>query len=150
MTTGAPRSRPALVTAAVVLWLLVSAAQLIGNTLVIGRTAAQYGPWSVAGYVIGLGLIGFVAFGAIRLARGSGRARFWLAVLAAFGLLNAVVPPYGLTTAERVAAAVAGVLPYLPPARAWFPPRPARAPKAQQPRVVGWDPETGEPIRASE
>ncbi|MFJ4220437.1 hypothetical protein [Curtobacterium luteum] len=150
MTTGAPRSRPALVTAAVVLWLVVCAVQLVGHALVIGRTAAQYGPWSVVGYVLGFGLIGFVVFGAVRLARGSGRARFWLAVLATLGLLGAVVPPYGLTTAERVAAALAGVLPYLPPARAWFPPRPARAAKAQQPRVVGWDPETGEPVRASE
>ncbi|WP_022904101.1 hypothetical protein [Curtobacterium sp. B8] len=150
MTTGARRSRPALVTAAVVLWLVVCAVQLVGQALMIGRTAALYGPWFVVVYVVGFGLIGFVVFGAVRLARGSGRARFWLAVLAALGLLGAVVPPYGLTTAERVAAALAGVLPYLPPARAWFPPRPARAPKAQQPRVVGWDPDTGEPVRASE
>lgn len=150
MTTGAPRSRPALVTAAVVLWLVVCAVQLVGHALVIGRTAALHGPWSVVGYILGFGLIGLVVFGVLRLAGGSGRARFWLAVLAALGVIGAVAPPYGLTTAERVAAALAAVLTYLPPARAWFPPRARRVRKPAQPRVVGWDPDTGEPVRASE
>ncbi len=150
MTTGAPRSRPALVTAAVVLWLVVSAVQAVAHAVRIGAEARAFGPWSVIPVVLGFAVLGFFAFGALRLARGSGRARFWLAVLGALSLIGSFAPPYGLTTAEGVASALAATLPYLPAARGWFPPRPARAPKPQQPRVVGWDPETGEPIRASE
>lgn len=150
MTTGVPRSRPTVVTAAVVLWLLVLAAQAVAHVVRSGAEVRASGPWGVVLVVVGLAVLGFFAFGAVRVGRGSGRARFWMAVLAAMSVIGSALPPYGLTTAEGVASAVAGVLPYLPSARGWFPPRAARTARSAQPRVVGWDPETGEPIRASE
>ncbi|KTR09094.1 hypothetical protein [Curtobacterium luteum] len=150
MTTGDPRSRPTVVTAAVVLWLVVFAVQTVAHTVRIGAEARGFGPWSVVPIVLGFAVLGFFAFGALRLARGSGRARFWLAVLGAVSLIGSFAPPYGLTTAEGIASTIAAVLPYLPGARGWFPPRVRRVSRPAQPRVVGWDPETGEPIRASE
>lgn len=150
MTTGAPRSRPSVVTAAVLLWLVVFAVQTVAHAARIGAEARGFGPWSVVPIVLGFAVLGFFAFGALRLARGSGRARFWLAVLGAVSLIGSFAPPYGLTTAEGIASTIAAVLPYLPSARGWFPPRAARALRAAPPRVVGWDPETGEPVRASE
>jgi len=151
VTTGAaPRSRPVLVTTAVVLWLVALVVQLVATLAQTIRNVQTDGAWAIGPMVIGLAIWGWFLFGALRMGRGSGRARFWMAVLGALGFLGACVPPYGTTTVTGVAGGVAAVLPYLPAARGYFPPRPPRTPKAPAPRVVGWDPETGEPIRATD
>ncbi|MGN8050341.1 hypothetical protein ACTJKO_11710 [Curtobacterium sp. 22159] len=150
MTTGAPRPRPAVVTAAVVLWLALFAFQLVSSSVQIARSVSADGPWMVLPGLVGLAFLAWFVFGAFRVGRGSGRARFWMAVLGALTVIGGFAPPYGLHTLIAVLAGVAAALPYLPAARGFFPPRVPRAAGAQAPRVVGWDPETGEPIRASD
>ncbi|WP_144711749.1 hypothetical protein [Curtobacterium pusillum] len=150
MTTGAPRSRPVLVTVAVVLWLALFAFQFVSSLVgLTGRVRAD-GPLALPASVIGLAVLAWFVFGALRVGRGSGRARFWMAVLGALAVVGAASPPYGAKTVIGVLSGVAAVLPYLPAARAYFPPRPRRVRKPAEARVVGWDPDTGEPIRASE
>ncbi|MCT9620135.1 MULTISPECIES: hypothetical protein [unclassified Curtobacterium] len=150
MTTGVPRSRPVLVTAAVVLWLVLFACDLVTRLVDLPGTVSSGGPWALVPVAIGLAILGWFVFGALRVGRGSGRARFWMAVLGVVGAIGALLPPYGLTTANGVLGAVAAFLPYLPAARGYFPPRQRPAARVAQPRVVGWDPDTGEPIRAAD
>lgn len=150
MTTGAPRSRPALVTAAVVLWLALFACDLVVRLVDLPRDLGAGGFWAIVPVVIGLAFLAWFVFGALRVGRGSGRARFWMAVLGVVGVIGVLLPPYGLTTANGVLGGVAALLPYLPAARGYFPPRAPRAAKVAQPRVVGWDPDTGEPIRTAD
>jgi hypothetical protein len=150
VTTGAPRSRPTLVAVAVVLWLALFAFQFVSSLVQFTGHLRADGPLAIPAAVIGAAVLAWFVFGALRVGRGSGRARFWMAVLGALALIGALSPPYGTRTVISVLTGVAAVLPYLPAARSYFPPRPQRARKAPEPRVVGWDPETGEPIRASE
>ncbi|WP_416392938.1 MULTISPECIES: hypothetical protein [unclassified Curtobacterium] len=150
MTTGSPTSRPVLVTAAVVLWLVLFACDLVARLVDLPGTVSSGGPWTLVPFVVGLALLAWFVFGALRVGRGSGRARFWMAVLGVVGAIGALLPPYGLATVNGALGAVAALVPYLPAARGYFPPRPRRAPKVAQPRVVGWDPDTGEPIRAAD
>lgn len=151
MTSGAPRSRPSLVTAAVVLWSAVLAVDLVRTTVQHVRDlSTQSLPATLVIAVIGLAFTGWFAFGALRIWRGSGRARFWMAVLGALSALGSIVPPYDLATVTGLLSGVAAVLPYLPGARPFFPPRQPRATKRSEQRVTGWDPDTGEPIRATD
>lgn len=150
MTAGTPRSRPVLVTVAVVLWLGLFACDLVVRLIDLPGTLSSHGPWTLLPVAIGLGVLAWFVFGALRIGRGSGRARFWMAVLGGVGAVAALMPPYGISTANGVLSAVAALLPYLPAARGFFPPRPPRAPRVAQPKVIGWDPDTGEPIHAAE
>lgn len=150
MTNGVPRSRPTPVTTAVVLWLVVIAFQVVSTLVQAVHRVSTNGPWTLVPVLIVLAIWALFVFGAVRVGRGSGRARFWMAVLGVLGLLGVVLPPYGLATLAGVAGVVAAGLPYLPAARGYFPPSPTRARRTAEPRVVGWDPDTGEPIRATD
>ncbi|WP_439693226.1 hypothetical protein ACRQ4B_03120 [Curtobacterium sp. SP.BCo] len=151
MITAPSRARPAVVTVAVAVWLVVFAGEFVATVVRLVRTVPTDGPWLVVPAAIGVGIGAWFAYGAIRVGRGSARARFWMAVLGAVGFVGVLIPPYDLRTVAGLAGAVAAVLPYLPSARPFFPrtgPRPTRRPREQ--RVVGWDPDTGEPVRATD
>jgi hypothetical protein len=145
--------RPRVVTIAVVLWWAVCASQLgFGVAAVIhagGSVASE-----IAFSVLTVGWTLWVAWGALRLGRGSGRARFWLAVVGALSVLSVIVAlfsgPPAFGHLESLAAGVAAMLPYLPAARPFFPRAASRRKRPPEPVIVGWDPNTGEPIRASE
>lgn len=150
MTTVAQRSRPALVTVAVVLWLLVLALQVVVTVVQVAGAVRADGAWVVVPAAIGVGLCVWFASGALRVGRGSARARFWMAVLGVLGFIGGLVPPYDARVVTGVLFGVAAVLPYLPSARPFFPRSAPRGASAPARRVVGWDPETGEPIRATD
>jgi hypothetical protein len=143
------RTRPVLVTIAVGAWLVVAVVNVVASmarALVAIASGADLPVGTIVQAVVALALWALFAWGALRLAKGSSRARFWLAVFGALGFLGAVAPPYGLGTVNGVLLGAAAVLPYLPASRPFFP-RTVRAAKSAGPRTLGWDPETGEPIR---
>jgi len=144
--------RPTAVTVAVAIWWVVSAIPVVA----LGVVIAGWGREDAAAIVgEGLFVVFVLAFSSLcvwlslRMARGSGTARVWLAVFAALGGLNVVI---GLATgtlswrlAEPAALVVAAVLTYLPSARPFFP-KTERRRRPPEPRTIGWDPTTGERI----
>ena len=140
-------TRPVLVTVAVAVWLVESAVRIV-SAVARGVVEAQDDGWSaIVPVVIAVVIWLALAWGATRLAKGSSRARFWMAVLGALAFIGSVLPPYGVASAGGVLLGIAAVLPYLPPSRPFFPRTARGAARAPEPRIVGWDPETGEPIR---
>lgn len=145
------RTRPVLVTVAVAAWLVVAVVNVVASVaraLVAVASGSESPAWILVPSAVGVVLWALFAWGALRLATGSARARFWLAVFGALGFLGAAAPPYGLGTVNGILLGAAAVLPYLPPSRPFFPrtQRPAEPAEPAEPRVVGWDPDTGEPI----
>lgn len=146
------RTRPTAVTIAVALWWVAIAVHLV--VAVVGVTEVGR---DTGGAVVGLvaGLVVISAWSALfvwlaaRMARGSGTARLWLAIvggLTACGTLLTITtdgPNWGLVDGMCIVAAT--VLSYLPSARPFFP-RGERRGRAAEPRTIGWDPTTGERI----
>jgi len=139
-------TRPVLVTVAVVLWLVVAVVGAVRTAASVLVSVGTDGPWIVVPGVVTVAVWVALAWGATRLARGSARARFWLAVFGALAFLSAAAPPYGLNTVNGGLLGAAALLPYLPASRPFFP-RTLRPVRPEERRVVAWDPETGEPIR---
>jgi len=147
-----PLRRPTVVTAALAIWAVV----LLVRVTTVSVAAVQLaqdesgGPLiAVIGGVLGIGICALLAWTTLLVWRGSGTARVWLGVLGAFALVNVVIAvavgSADWPTLEPVAVVAAAVLLYLPSARPWFP-RWERRPRAQEPRTIGWDPQTGERI----
>lgn len=147
--------RPRVVAVAALLWwaslipsvvvlIVRTVSELLAGELVVG----------VVGFVVVFGCCFLLAWLVLRMARGSGRARFWLAVLAAFGVVGIVIALFTgnvtIRVLEPLAGAVGSALTYLPVARPFFPKAPPRVRRPSEPAIVGWDPDTGEPVRATE
>lgn len=144
--------RPTVVTVAVAIWWVVLAVQAVMLAVRIVRMDREDPallPAGIVGAVLGIGFGVFLAWGTLRMARGSGTARFWLALLSASAAVNLVIAVVAAepswTAATAVAIVAAAVLSYLPSARPWFPPS-ERRPRRVEPRTIGWDPQTGERI----
>ncbi|MBE7162877.1 MAG: hypothetical protein INR72_16680 [Williamsia herbipolensis] len=146
-------TRPSVVTAAVMLWWVVAVASVVGGVIGEIRMADDMRMVGLVAVVLTLAWWWFVVYGSRRLAAGSGTARFWLAVLAAVAgigdAVGVVVDPLTPWALTPLAMVVAAVLTYLPSARPFFP-KTIRTARRQDRPIVGWDPNTGEPIRASE
>ena len=151
-TTADTGGRPTVVTVAVVIWWVVVAVQAV--MVVVGivrldREDPALLPAGIVGAVLGIGIGVFLAWGALRMARGSGTARFWLALLSASAAVNLVIAVVATepswTEATALAIVAAAVLSYLPSARPWVPSS-ERSPRRVEPRTIGWDPQTGERI----
>lgn len=141
--------RPTVVTVAVAIWwtvLAVRTVEVVVGIVRLDREDPALVPAGLVGAVLG---IGFCAPREQRTARGSGTARFWLALVSAFAVLNVVIAVFAAepswTVLEPLALGVAAVLTYLPSARPWFP-EAERRPRRVEPRTIGWDPQTGERI----
>lgn len=144
--------RPTVVTAAVAIWWVVLAVRIVSVVVGVVRLDQEDPallPAGIVGGVLGVGFSVFLAWVALRMARGSGNARFWLALIAAIAAVNAVIAVVATdpdwTILEPIAIVVAAVLTYLPAARPWFP-KVERRPRRAEPRTIGWDPQTGERI----
>jgi hypothetical protein len=144
--------RPTVVTVAVAIWwtvLAVRTVEVVVGIVRLDREDPALVPAGLVGAVLGIGFCALLAWGALRTARGSGTARFWLALVSAFAVLNVVIAVFAAepswTVLEPLALGVAAVLTYLPSARPWFP-RAERRPRRVEPRTIGWDPQTGERI----
>jgi FtsH-binding integral membrane protein len=145
-------TRPTAVTVAAAIWWVVSAIPVVS---LVPLVAAQ--TWQDSAAVMGdaMFVVFVLAFTALcvwlslRMARGSGTARLWLAVFAAFGAVNVVLGVLTGTLSWRLlepaALVVAAVLSYLPSVRPFFP-AVERRPRTPEPRTIGWDPTTGERI----
>lgn len=144
--------RPTAVTVAVAIWWVVSAIPVVALVPLVAEWSRQDSAAIVGG---GLFVVFVLAFSSLcvwltlRMARGSGTARLWLAIFAAFGAVNLVI---GLLTgtlswrlAEPAALVVAAVFTYLPSVRPFFP-KAERRRRPPEPRTIGWDPTTGERI----
>jgi hypothetical protein len=150
------RTRPRVVTIAVALWwasVIISLVAAAPGIVVAMREAG--------GAIIGasLGLVLVLAWSALflwlatRMGRGSGNARFWLAIIAGLSACSTVFAIAIATATDgvdwslihAVCVVVAAVLSYLPSARPFFP-RDERRPRSAEPRTIGWDPTTGERI----
>ncbi|MDP9737408.1 MULTISPECIES: hypothetical protein [unclassified Curtobacterium] len=149
---GRPGRRPTVVTAAVAIWAVVLVVRIV--TVAIGAVRLAQDepgalPAALVGGVLGIGICALLAWAALLTWRGSGTARVWLGVLGAFALVDVVIAvavgSADWPTLEPVAVVAAAVLLSLPSARPWFP-RWERRPRAQEPRTIGWDPQTGERI----
>ncbi|QCR44402.1 hypothetical protein C1N91_13630 [Curtobacterium sp. SGAir0471] len=150
--TGRPTRRPPVVTAAVAIWAVVLVVRVV--TVAIGAVHLALSepgalPAALFGGVLGLGICALLAWATLLVWRGSGTARVWLGVMGAFAVVNVVVVTLtgnaSWLTLEAVAVIAAAVLLWLPSARPWFP-RTERRPRVQEPRTIGWDPQTGERI----
>ncbi|WP_144761337.1 hypothetical protein [Curtobacterium sp. 9128] len=150
--------RPRAVLVAAVLWWLSLVPSVVFVAVQMVRLAARRVPGAgatdvISGLVV-LGVTVFIGWVVLRMSRGSRTARFWLAVLAGIGVLSVVIElATGTATIrvlEPVAAGVASALTFLPSVRPHFPKPPPRQRRAPERKVVAWDPNTGEPIRASE
>ncbi len=150
--TGRPRQQPPVVIAAVSIWAVVLVERIVVFSVMSVLSALREPdllPATVVAWVLGLGICALLAWATLLVWRGSGTARVWLGVMGAFAVVNVVV--MGLTgsaswlTLEPVAVIAAAVLLWLPSARPWFP-RVERRPRVQEPRTIGWDPQTGERI----
>lgn len=150
--TGRPGRRPTMVTVAVAIWAVVLAVRVVTLSVASVQLAQdEFGGWSIAviGWVLGVGICALLAWATLLVWRGSGTARVWLGVMGALAVVNAVVAVVvgsaTWLTLESVAVVAAAVLLFLPSARPWFP-RVERRPRVQEPRTIGWDPQTGERI----
>lgn len=150
--TGRPGRRPTVVTVAVAIWAVVLAVRVVSVVIGSVRLALDEPgalPAALVGGVLGVGICALLAWATLLVWRGSGTARIWLGVLGVLAVVNALVTvavgsPTWLTL-ESVAVVAAAVLLFLPSARPWFP-RVERRPRVQEPRTIGWDPQTGERI----
>ncbi|MBF4606390.1 hypothetical protein [Curtobacterium sp. VKM Ac-1393] len=148
----AQHRRPTIVTVAVVIWWVTTLLRLVVSvpTFVEAlRTAGGGFVGTLLGVLLGLGWSALILWLASRMARGSGTARLWLAIIAGFTIVNVA---FGVADGAAfwvllspVAVVVAVVLSYQPSVRAFFPKAERRA-RAAQPRTLGWDPDTGERI----
>ncbi|MBT2502204.1 hypothetical protein [Curtobacterium sp. ISL-83] len=139
--------RPTVVTVAVALWWLSSAAGVLSTAVRAVVTTERDGAVSIIPAVVVIGIWVFFGWLGWRVFLGSARARFWVAVLGALSFLGAFAPPYGLNTVLGLLPGAVAVLTYVPAARPFFPKAPPRVRRPPEPRVVAWDPNTGEPIR---
>lgn len=153
MGSDAPQHRrPTVVTIAVVIWWVTTLVQLGVSvpSFVAGLRAGGAVPaGALLGILVVLAWSALLVWLATRMARGSGTARLWLAIIAAFAIVNVA---FGLADGaaswallDPIAVVVAVVLSFLPSAR-WFFPKAERRARAAQPRTLGWDPETGDRI----
>ncbi len=86
--------RPTVVTVAVAIWwtvLAVRAVLVVVGIVRLDREDPALLPAGLVGAVLGIGFCALLAWGALRTARGSGTARFWLALVSAFAVLNLVI-----------------------------------------------------------
>lgn len=151
-------ARPTAVTVGV--WLMYAhvAVTVVGAVLSpLSRPPVDaFAIWTIViGYVIGLGWLTLLTWGTLRMGRGSDRARFWLSVWAALGLLSlfGMVVSRDVTVLgvlQIVLTVAAMVFVRLPSARPFFPHTPKGVRRPPEPRTVGWDPNTGERITADD
>ncbi|MGU3409461.1 hypothetical protein ACLBWP_05085 [Microbacterium sp. M1A1_1b] len=154
-TQAAPTTtaRPTVVTIAAAIWWVETVVRLavgVPRLLVsLGTEDTGLLVATVVGGVLFLALTLFFGWLALRMWRGSGTARLWLAIIAGLGvvstLIGLVTTPPDWSLLEPIALAAAAVLSYLPSARGWFP-KAERRPRRVEPKTLGWDPETGERI----
>lgn len=147
-TNTARRTRPTVVTIASAIWCAVVLVRLGFLVVAVLNTDGELAV-ALVGAFIGLAFAALFVWLAIRMARGSGSARLWLAIVAGFAVVNTVV---GLVLGAGavgflypIALVAATVLSYLPSTRGFFP-KTERRVRPAEPRTVGWDPATGERI----
>ncbi|WIB25713.1 hypothetical protein [Curtobacterium sp. MCSS17_015] len=137
---------------AVVIWWVVVALRLVLSVpRIVAALSASTGTVVAASValVLVLGWSALLVRLASRMARGSGNARLWLAVVAGLTTCSSSVqvvtgaPLWALT--EPAALVAATVLSYLPGAGVFFP-RAEHRPRPGGTRTVGWDPATGDRI----
>lgn len=89
-TNTARRTRPTVVTIASAIWCAVVLVRL--GFLVVAVLNTDGGlAVALVGAFIGLAFAALFVWQAIRMARGSGSARLWLAIVAGFAVVNTVV-----------------------------------------------------------
>jgi hypothetical protein len=147
-------ARPTAVTIGVWLMYAQVAVAVVGAVVarVVHPDDGQFSLWLIIiGNVVGLAWLAFLTWGTWRMGRGSDRARFWLTLWAALGVLSlfGMVVSHDATVpgvSQIVLAVAAMVFVRLPSARPFFPHTPRGVRRPAEPRTIGWDPDTGERI----